>query len=59
MTSGAPALTWYNNTVALGLEEQLLPEGENVPCDVTDYKLDALITGDGQILRADKLNPAQ
>jgi len=38
--------------VGLSLEEQLLPEEENIPSDETDYKLDALILGNGEILRA-------
>ncbi|KAF2672581.1 5-formyltetrahydrofolate cyclo-ligase-like protein [Microthyrium microscopicum] len=43
--------------VGLGLEEQLLPAEEQVPADATDYKLDALILGSGEVLRADTTRP--
>jgi len=38
--------------VALALNEQVLSPEEYIPSDVTDYKLDALITGKGEIVRA-------
>ncbi|KAF2835229.1 5-formyltetrahydrofolate cyclo-ligase [Patellaria atrata CBS 101060] len=40
--------------VGLTLIEQLLPANESVPMDTTDWRLDALITGDGHILRSNK-----
>jgi len=38
--------------VGLSLTEQLLPPNESVPMDKTDFRLDALITGDGALRRA-------
>jgi hypothetical protein len=38
-------------TVGLALKEQLLPLNESVPKDATDYRIDALILGDGEVLR--------
>jgi hypothetical protein len=36
--------------VGLALNEQVLPAQEAVPSDATDYKLDALILGNGELL---------
>jgi len=38
--------------VGLALTEQLLPPNESVPMDTSDYRLDALVTGDGVLHRA-------
>ncbi|PVH94271.1 5-formyltetrahydrofolate cyclo-ligase-like protein [Periconia macrospinosa] len=38
--------------VGLSLTEQLLPPSESVPMDTSDYRLDALITGKGELRRA-------
>ncbi|KAJ4292089.1 hypothetical protein N0V90_009988 [Kalmusia sp. IMI 367209] len=38
--------------VGLSLTEQLLPPDESVPMDTSDFRLDALITGDGELRRA-------
>ncbi|KAF1361054.1 5-formyltetrahydrofolate cyclo-ligase [Lizonia empirigonia] len=38
--------------VGLSLTEQLLPPNESVPMDQSDFRLDALITGDGELRRA-------
>ncbi|KAF2469652.1 5-formyltetrahydrofolate cyclo-ligase [Lindgomyces ingoldianus] len=38
--------------VGLSLSEQLLPPNESVPVDNSDFPLDALILGDGQLHRA-------
>jgi len=38
-------------TVGLALNEQMLPTEERVPMEKTDRRLDALILGDGSILR--------
>lgn len=38
--------------VGLALTEQLLPPNESVPMDSSDFCLDALITGDGELRRA-------
>jgi 5-formyltetrahydrofolate cyclo-ligase len=35
--------------VALALNEQLLPANESVPMDATDWRVDAVITGDGTL----------
>lgn len=35
--------------VGLSLTEQLLPSNESVPMDSSDYRLDALVTGDGAL----------
>ena len=52
---------WYSNMadgltnhakVGLSLTEQLLPPNESVPMDQSDFRLDALITGDGELRRA-------
>jgi 5-formyltetrahydrofolate cyclo-ligase len=37
--------------VGLALNEQLLPAGEPVPTDSTDWPIDGLIAGDGRIIR--------
>ncbi|KAJ8109262.1 hypothetical protein OPT61_g7590 [Boeremia exigua] len=37
--------------VGLSLTEQLLPPGESVPMDQSDFRLDALVTGDGELRR--------
>lgn len=36
--------------VGLALQEQLLEEGE-IPTDASDWRLDALIVGDGSLIR--------
>jgi len=36
--------------VGLGLKEQILPHGQNVPVDALDWRLDALVIGDGTII---------
>ncbi|KAF2271468.1 5-formyltetrahydrofolate cyclo-ligase-like protein [Westerdykella ornata] len=38
--------------VGLSLMEQLLPPGQSVPMDSTDYRLDALVLGSGEMRRA-------
>ncbi|KAI9877806.1 MAG: hypothetical protein M1830_002740 [Pleopsidium flavum] len=38
--------------VGLALKEQLLTDNQSVPADDTDWRLDALIAGDGMVLRA-------
>ncbi|KAF1843351.1 nagb/rpia/CoA transferase-like protein [Cucurbitaria berberidis CBS 394.84] len=38
--------------VGLSLTEQFLPPNESVPMDSSDFRLDALITGDGELRRA-------
>ncbi|KZM21053.1 5-formyltetrahydrofolate cyclo-ligase [Ascochyta rabiei] len=38
--------------VGLSLTEQLLPPNASVPMDQSDFRLDALITGDGELRRA-------
>ncbi|KAF1982630.1 5-formyltetrahydrofolate cyclo-ligase-like protein [Aulographum hederae CBS 113979] len=35
--------------VGMALNEQLLPGDETVPMDATDYRVDALVTGDGKM----------
>ncbi|KAF2877359.1 5-formyltetrahydrofolate cyclo-ligase [Massariosphaeria phaeospora] len=40
--------------VGLSLTEQLLPPNESVPTDTSDVRLDALVTGDGELRRAEK-----
>lgn len=37
--------------VGLSLTEQFLPPNESVPMDSSDFRLDALITGDGELRR--------
>ena len=37
--------------VGLSLDVQLLPEDQHVPTDASDYKLDALVVGNGTIFR--------
>ena len=37
--------------VGLALQEQVLPQGHEVPVTITDWQLDILIVGDGSILR--------
>lgn len=39
-------------SVGLSLDIQLLPDGQTVPIDASDYKLDALIVGDRTIIRS-------
>jgi hypothetical protein len=38
--------------VGLTLTDQLLPEGEHIPMDDTDVQLDAVIAGDGSVIRS-------
>ncbi len=38
--------------VGLALNEQVLPEEDTVPMDSSDWRIDALITGDGKLIRA-------
>jgi 5-formyltetrahydrofolate cyclo-ligase len=38
--------------VGLSLTEQLLPPNESVPMDSSDFRLDALVTGAGELCRA-------
>jgi 5-formyltetrahydrofolate cyclo-ligase len=38
------------------LKEQLLPAKESVPMDTTDWRLNALVSGDGRLLR--NINPS-
>ncbi|KAI9865130.1 MAG: hypothetical protein M1813_002450 [Trichoglossum hirsutum] len=38
--------------VGLALKEQVLPDGESVPTDATDWTLDKLIVGDGRLLHS-------
>ena len=45
--------------VALALNEQVLSPEESVPSDATDYKLDALITGNGEVVRASRVIDTQ
>ena len=42
--------------MALALNEQVLPPEETVPSDATDYKLDALIMGNGEVIRANPVH---
>ena len=37
--------------VGLALEEQLLPEDDRIPMDATDWRLEALVVGNGTVLR--------
>lgn len=37
--------------VGLALEQQILPEGQEVPTDASDWTLDALVAGDKRVLR--------
>ena len=39
--------------VGLALKEQVLPEGESVPVDSTDWNVDILVVGDGRIIHKD------
>lgn len=41
-------------TVGLALNEQLLPIGESVPADETDWTVDALVLGDGSVLQPER-----
>ncbi|MCJ1383988.1 hypothetical protein MMC17_007103 [Xylographa soralifera] len=52
-TSGQGVLEYLQAPflVGLALKEQLLPDGEAVPTTSTDWKLDALIVGDGSYHR--------
>lgn len=36
-------------SVGLSLNEQLLPDHQSIPTDATDWKLDALILGNGEM----------
>ncbi|KAI9775878.1 MAG: hypothetical protein M1839_000752 [Geoglossum umbratile] len=38
--------------VGLALKEQVLPDGESIPTDTTDWPLDKLIVGDGRLLQS-------
>jgi 5-formyltetrahydrofolate cyclo-ligase len=42
---------WVSFKVGLALNEQMLPTEERVPMEKTDQRLDALILGDGSVLR--------
>lgn len=44
----------YRETVGLALNEQLLPIGESVPADETDWTVDALVLGDGSVLQPER-----
>ncbi|KAH7382489.1 hypothetical protein DE146DRAFT_623895 [Phaeosphaeria sp. MPI-PUGE-AT-0046c] len=44
-------ISWYC-IFGLSLTEQMLPPSESVPMDSSDYRLDALVTGDGALHRA-------
>lgn len=37
--------------VGLSLDVQLLPEGQSAPTDASDHNLDALVVGDGTVIR--------
>ncbi|KAL9047323.1 MAG: hypothetical protein Q9214_000065 [Letrouitia sp. 1 TL-2023] len=39
--------------IGLALQEQVLPDGQQVPTGPFDWPLDALVIGDGRILRRD------
>ena len=39
------------HVVGLALKEQLLPLAQEVPTDSSDWALDALIVGDGTVLK--------
>jgi 5-formyltetrahydrofolate cyclo-ligase len=41
-----------HNVVGLSLNEQFLPPNESVPMDRSDFLLDVVITGDGELRRA-------
>ncbi|KAB2576774.1 5-formyltetrahydrofolate cyclo-ligase [Lasiodiplodia theobromae] len=43
--------------VGLALKEQLLPPAQSVPMDATDWRLDALVVGNGEVLRSTKAQP--
>ncbi|OJD36343.1 5-formyltetrahydrofolate cyclo-ligase [Diplodia corticola] len=43
--------------VGLALKEQLLLPAQSVPMDATDWRLDALVVGDGAVLRSTKAQP--
>lgn len=40
--------------VGLALKEQILPPAQSVPMDATDWRLDAFVVGNGEILRPNK-----
>ncbi|KAL9612275.1 MAG: hypothetical protein Q9167_003143 [Letrouitia subvulpina] len=42
--------------IGLALQEQVLPEGQQVPTGPFDWPLDALVIGDGRVLRRDHSN---
>ncbi|KAI9888087.1 MAG: hypothetical protein M1823_000022 [Watsoniomyces obsoletus] len=44
--------------VGLALREQVLPEGQVVPTDSSDWQLDCLLVGDGRILRSPETTPS-
>lgn len=50
--SSIPHVVSDSLSVGLSLDRQLLPDGQSVPTDASDYKLDALIVGDGTIVRS-------
>ena len=54
-SSTLPVVHWRGPdrccTVGLALEEQLLPEDDRIPMDATDWRLDALVVGNGTVLR--------
>ena len=43
--------TDYDCTVGLALQEQVIADDQQIPTSVSDWPLDALIIGDGEILR--------
>ncbi|KAL1620681.1 hypothetical protein SLS54_006037 [Diplodia seriata] len=43
--------------VGLALKEQLLLPAQSIPMDATDWRLDALVVGDGEVLRSTKAQP--
>lgn len=43
--------------VGLALKEQILLPAQSIPMDSTDWRLDALVVGDGEILRSNKPQP--
>lgn len=45
------------DTVGLALEEQVLPEGQRVPTDASDWQLDCVLVGDGRVLRGQEKDP--
>ncbi|KAF2452743.1 5-formyltetrahydrofolate cyclo-ligase family protein [Lineolata rhizophorae] len=45
--------------VGLALNEQVLPPGQTVPTDPTDWRVDALVAGDGSVVRASDCDSAR